>query len=300
MNYEVCGMRFLFKNKYDEIRSGWALFLSVIVLFIVILLVGFSVALITGNGAVRLFNTPFADYLLMSIAVLLLFWLIYKRPLKQMGLHSNKWFKQLMLGMAFGTILITLIIVIMLASGLIQFVDVNFNNLTNHLFWTGLLVFVGVGFFEELFARGFIMTVLKTTRNKWVILLLSSFIFGILHVANPSVTPFALINITLIGILIGYLFIKTGRLWAAIGIHFAWNFVQGNIFGSLVSGIDTISIVHIEVTGAEWLTGGEFGLEGGIICTFVVLLGLAYVHFCIKQNKNFWRIDSDMPLTRGL
>ncbi|MCL2839687.1 MAG: CPBP family intramembrane metalloprotease [Defluviitaleaceae bacterium] len=293
-------MRFLFKNKYDEIRSGWALFLSVIVLFIVILLVGFSVALITGNGAVRLFNTPFADYLLMSIAVLLLFWLIYKRPLKQMGLHSNKWFKQLMLGMAFGTILITLIIVIMLASGLIQFVDVNFNNLTNHLFWTGLLVFVGVGFFEELFARGFIMTVLKTTRNKWVILLLSSFIFGILHVANPSVTPFALINITLIGILIGYLFIKTGRLWAAIGIHFAWNFVQGNIFGSLVSGIDTISIVHIEVTGAEWLTGGEFGLEGGIICTFVVLLGLAYVHFCIKQNKNFWRIDSDMPLTRGL
>jgi len=291
---------FLFKNRYGEIRSGWTLFLSGIVLFMVMLLVGISIVLMTGDGALRLFNTPFVDYPLMSIAVLLLFWIIYKRPINQMGFYVNGWFKQLILGITFGTVSITSIIVIMFASGLMQFTNVNFHNLTNYQFWAGLLVFMFVGFFEELFARGFIMTALKTTRNEWVIVLLSSLIFAALHIANPSTTPFALINITLIGVLIAYLFIKTGRLWASIGIHFAWNFVQGNIFGSLVSGIDTISIIQIEVSGADWLTGGEFGLEGGAICTFIVLLGLVYVHFGIKQNKAFWRTDSDMPLTRGL
>jgi len=289
----------LFKNKYGEIRSGWALLLMMIALFITMMLVGLSVALITGDGA-RLFNTPFVDYPLMSLTVLLLFWLIYKRPLKQMGLYSKGWFKQLMFGISFGTVLISLIAVIMLASGLMQVSVLNFGNFSNQLFWRGLLVFVGVGFFEELLFRGFLMSALKTTRNKWAIALLSSFIFGISHIANPSVTPFALINITLIGVLIAYLFIKTGRLWAPIGIHFAWNFVQGNIFGSLVSGIDTVSIMQIEVVGAQWLTGGAFGLEGGVVCTFVVLLGLAYVHFGVKQSNDFWRIDSDMPLTRDV
>lgn len=289
----------LFKNKYGEIRSGWALLLMMIALFITMMLVGLSVALITGDGA-RLFNTPFVDYPLMSLTVLLLFWLIYKRPLKQMGLYSKGWFKQLMFGISFGTVLISLIAVIMLASGLMQVSVLNFGNFSNQLFWRGLLVFVGVGFFEELLFRGFLMSALKTTRNKWVIALLSSFIFGISHIANPSVTPFALINITLIGVLIAYLFIKTGRLWAPIGIHFAWNFVQGNIFGRLVSGIDTVSIMQIEVVGAQWLTGGAFGLEGGVVCTFVVLLGLAYVHFGVKQSNDFWRIDSDMPLTRDV
>jgi len=289
----------VFKNKYSEIRSGWALLLIAVALFITMMLVGFSVAIITGDGAVRLFNTPFVDYPLMSITVLLLFWLIYKRPLRQMGLYSEGWFGQLMFGIAFGAISISLIVIIMLVSGLIQISAVNLGNLSNQLFWRGLLVFVGVGVFEEFLARGFVMSALKTTRNKWVIVLLSSFIFGILHIANPSATPFALINITLIGVLIAYLFIKTGQLWASIGIHFVWNFVQGNIFGSLVSGVDTISIMQIDVVGAEWLTGGLFGLEGGVICTFVVLLGLAYVHFCMEQNNDFWRVDSDMPLIRG-
>ena len=292
-------MRALFKNRYGEIRSGWALFIMGMALFMVMMLVGIVVSLITGDGAVRLFNVPIIDYPLMSITILLVFWLIYKRPLRQMGLYCNEWLSQLMFGMVFGTISIALMVAIMWVSGLIRFTYMNIENLTNRLFWNGLLVFVGVGIFEELLARGFIMTALKTTRNKWVIVLLSSFIFAILHVANPSTTLFALVNITLIGMLIAYLFIKTGRLWASIGLHFAWNFVQGNIFGSLVSGVDTISIMQMEIQGAAWLTGGEFGFEGGVICTFVVLLGLAYVHFCAKQNEESWRIDSDVPLVRG-
>ena len=287
----------LFKNKFGEMRSGWILILLGMVLFIVMLLIAVVASFVTGDGA-RLFSLPFVDYPLMTATLLLLFRIVYKRPLNQMGFYASAWFKQLALGGLFGFILASLIVIISLLSGLMQFTGVNLGYFTHHLLWTGLLVYIGVGFFEETLARGFIMTALKTTRNKWIIVILSSLIFGLLHIAVPSITLLSLINITMMGVLLAYLFIKTGKLWASIGIHITWNFVHGNIFGSFTNNIAPISIFQAELIGAEWLTGGEFGLGGGVICSLVVLLGLAYVHFYVKHNKDFWQIDSNMPLTR--
>ena len=287
----------IFKNKYGEIRSGWAIILLGVVLFVTLVTVALAASFITGDGA-RLFNLPIVDYPLLTAAVLLLFSIIYKRPLNQMGFYADGWLKQLAFGGLFGIVLTTLIVVIMLLGGLIRFIDVNFDYLTGTLLWVGLLFFIGVGFFEETLARGFIMTAFKTTRNKWVIVLLSSLIFGLLHLAVPNITLLSLANIIIFGILFAYLFIKTGRLWAPIGIHITWNFVHGNILGSFTNQISPVSIFQIEVIGATWLTGGAFGLGGGIIFTLVALLSLAYVHFYVKHNKDFWRVDGDMPLTR--
>ena len=78
------------------------------------------------------------------------------------------------------------IAIIMLLSGLMQFADVSLGYFTNRLLWIGLLVYIGVGFFEETLARGFVMTALKTTRSKWVIVILSSLIFTLLHIASPN------------------------------------------------------------------------------------------------------------------
>ena len=287
----------LFKNKYGEIRSGWVLILSVGVLFIALILVALATSLITGGGA-NLFNMPFIDYPLMTAALLLLFRIVYKRPLNKMGFYANDWFKQLVFGGLFGIIMASSIFIIMLVSGLLQFTGANFGYFANYLLWVGLILYIGVGFFEETLARGFVMTALKTTRNKWIIVILSSLIFGLLHIASPNVTLLSLANITMFGVLLAYLFIKTGRLWAPMGIHITWNFVNGNIFGSFTNYIAPISIFQVEVMGADWLTGGVFGLGGGVIFSLVALFGLAYVHFCVKQNKDFWQVDSDMPLTR--
>ena len=288
----------LFKNKYGEIRAGWVLILLGVVLFVTLLLVAVAASFITGDGA-RLFNLPFVDYPLLTAALLLLFRIIYKRPLNQMGFYADGWLKQLAFGGLFGIVLTILIVAIMLFGGLIYFIDVNFDYFASGLLWVGLLFYIGVGFFEETLSRGFVMTALKTTRNKWVIVLLSSLIFGLLHIASPNMTLLSLVNITIFGVLFAYLFIKTGRLWAPIGIHISWNFVHGNIIGSFTNQIAPISIAQMEVIGAKWLTGGEFGLGGGVIFTLVALFGLAYVYFFVKHNKSFWLVDSDMPLTRN-
>jgi len=97
------------------------------------------------------------------------------------------------------------------------------------------------------------------------------------------------------------MFIKTGRLWASIGFHFSWNFVQGFIFGIPVSGVflPESALMSTVLIGPVWLTGGAFGVEGGAVCTLVLLLGLLFIHFCVKPPDNpekFWRIDGDLPL----
>ena len=231
--------------------------------------------------------------------MLLLFWLVYKRPIRQVGLHTAGWYKHLLFGGAFGTAAILLATIILLVTGTARFDSADWNGLLNALFWIGLMRYIFVGFFEELLSRGVMMTALKTTRNKWIIIFLPAVIFGLLHALNDNVTFFSLCNIALVGVLFAYLFIRTGRLWAPIGFHITWNFVQGNVLGIPVSGGSDFSVIQTLFTGPDWLTGGAFGVEGGAACTLVLALGLAFVHFCIKQRDYCWRIDSDLPLTRG-
>ena len=303
------------KNKYGELRSGWMLAMSLLLVYLIqipISIIAFIVLIQTGeitdpdalsDALMHIMASPIYNsivYPLMICLILLLFWLNYKRPFRQIGFYPDGWIKQLLLGGLFGIVLVTLITVILLVSGAGRIDSVDFSGLTNGLFWAGFLLFLYIGFFEEILTRGVMMTALKTTRDKWVIILVPSAIFGLMHIFNDNVTVFSLINLMLIGVLLSYLFIKTGRLWAPIGMHITWNFFMGNVFGIPVSGMSFFSIISIQFTGPSWLTGSAFGLEGGLLCTIAAILGLLFTHYCIKQTDCFWRIDSDMPLTRGL
>ena len=309
----------MLKNKYGELRGGWMLALSQAVLLIpqtiISLIVGLlavaqvgTATLLTNPNAlveasVALLNSTALTailYTLMIGSMLLLFWLVYKRPLRQMGFYSTGWIKQLLFGSLFGIVLIVLSLVLLLLSGTAQIASVDWRGLGNALFWGGLVNFIFVGFFEEILSRGIMMTALKSTRSKWVIVLIPSILFGLMHIFNQNVTVFSLLNIMVVGILFAYLFIKTGRLWAPIGFHITWNFFQGYVFGIPVSGgAPSVSVMNVIFTGSDWLTGGAFGIEGGAACTIAIILGLVFVHFCLKQTNDFWRIDSDLPLTRG-
>ena len=56
----------------------------------------------------------------------------------------------------------------------------------------------------------------------------------------------------------------------AIGVHVAWNFVQGGIFGSDISGTGSgRGLIEARFTGPDLLTGGVMGIEGSVV-TFVL------------------------------
>ena len=303
----------IFKNKYNELRSGWMLIMAILVYYLVqvIAMICFIViAALTGRaGDIEsllnieglsispIFNSII--YPLMICAMFLLFWSVYKRPIRQIGFYSSGWFRQLLFGGLFGIVLIIIQISILLISGTGRIKNTDFSGLISGYFWSGLLLFIYVGFFEEILSRGIMMTALKTTRNKWVIILLPSVLFGFMHIFNNNVTVFSLVNIMLAGVLFSYLLIKTGRLWAPIGLHITWNFFMGNVFGIPVSGNSFSAIINIQFIGPDWLTGGAFGLEGGALCTLAIASGLIFTHFCIKQSVGFWDVNSYMPLQRG-
>jgi len=65
-------------------------------------------------------------------------------------------------------------------------------------------------------------------------------------------------------------------LWLPIGIHIGWNFTQGGIFSVPVSGWTQEGLFQGSLTGPEWLSGGQFGVEGSIVAV-VVCVSLALV-----------------------
>ena len=51
----------------------------------------------------------------------------------------------------------------------------------------------------------------------------------------------------------------TRRLWLPIGLHAAWNFTEGGLFGASVSGTAPHGLLSSRFGGAPLLSGGEFG-----------------------------------------
>ncbi len=145
-----------------------------------------------------------------------------------------------------------------------------------------LLAFLIQGFAEEIFIHGYVMTVfLAPGRNVWVGVGISSFLFAFLHLGNDGIGFIAILNLCLFGTLAGLLTIRTGNLWAAAGLHSMWNFMQGNFFGISVSGASPMPSVFRSVLfpDSERVNGGAFGLEGGLVVTLVILLGILAVMY---------------------
>ncbi len=98
-------------------------------------------------------------------------------------------------------------------------------------------VFVLVGFNEELLFRGYHLQTITSGLNLFWGLIISSIIFGGLHLANPNATWVSAAGIFFAGLFLAYGYIRTKQLWLSIGLHIGWNFFEGVAFGFPVSGL---------------------------------------------------------------
>ncbi|MYH08726.1 MAG: CPBP family intramembrane metalloprotease [Gemmatimonadales bacterium] len=132
-------------------------------------------------------------------------------------------------------------------------------------------------FTEELLFRGYPFRVLHVRFGPVPAVVATSVAFGLVHGANPGVTPLALVNLTLAGVLLGVAYWRSGSLWFVTGLHFGWNWVMA-ASGLPVSGLDvSVSGLEAAVTGPVLWTGGAFGPEGALMITFVTVLGTAWL-----------------------
>lgn len=155
-----------------------------------------------------------------------------------------------------------------------------------------LLVLVGwivQGSTEEIVTRGFILPVTGARWGPAAGVAVSSLLFALLHGLNPGITALSVVNLVLVGVLLGLYALYEGALWGVCLWHAAWNWAQGSVFGLEVSGTKTgmLAILDLKENGPDVVTGGLFGPEGGLATTLTLSLGIAVIVLAARR-KGAW------------
>lgn len=153
---------------------------------------------------------------------------------------------------------------------------------------------------EEIFFRGIVFRWIERLAGTWAGLVASSALFGIAHLFNPAATWTSTIFIAVeAGLLLGGVYMLTRNLWLPMGLHAAWNFTQGGIFGVPVSGLPDHGLIDSKLQGPEILSGGPFGLEASVIALVVATAaGVWFVRRAIRAGKIFgpmWSREKPVP-----
>jgi membrane protease YdiL (CAAX protease family) len=148
------------------------------------------------------------------------------------------------------------------------------------------IIFIFVGWNEELLSRGYHLQTIGSGINLFWGVMLSSAVFGLLHIFNPNATWISTVGIFLAGIFLAYAYVRTRQLWLSIGLHIGWNFFQGVVFGFPVSGLDIYALTRIQVHGPELWTGGAFGPEAGLIVLPAFLLGAGLIYLYTRNRES--------------
>jgi membrane protease YdiL (CAAX protease family) len=250
----------------------------------------FTRKIIGDNPAVLLLNDLVFGFIFITLLVFARVKFGEKRRISSIGLEKEGFIKKYLIGFGIGVLMFSLVTLLLSISGHI-IVNRNPVSPSGILALSGVLIVIPGWMIqsatEEILSRGWFMNVLGARYNVAVGLIVSSAFFGLMHFANANASILAILNIVLVGLFLGLYVIKTNDLWGVCGLHAAWNWTQGNIFGFEVSGqtVTAGSLMHLKLTGAEWFTGGAFGPEAGMAATIVLSIGIIIV-YVMPLHKN--------------
>jgi len=259
------------------LRPIWRCFLSVVVVF----LAHEAANLAAGElqYVVPWMGAKYALYFLFELAALLGAFKIMTRvferkPLGMVGLAFHPvWVTELCVGLGIGGIMMVLVGMAEVLLALTRFTPSPLAATSELAYGGGLFLILFISATnEELVFRGYPFQKLVESVGRTGAVALASVCFGLVHLGNPDHTLFSTVNTMLVGVPLSIAYLRTRALWMPVGIHFAWNYVQGFIFGLPVSGFRLpATVLNPRVHGGAWLTGSSYGPEGGLLCTIVVV-----------------------------
>jgi len=287
-------MRKIFINDFGRLRSGWRLLIFVLVFFAILFL--FATALRAAYfGLVQFGPTiPHAEFiadiifrLTLVVAALAAGYVCVRwlegLPWRSLGLTLHQgWLRDLVIGFVVGFASLVIAVVIATAGGGLRFSfagSVMMSAVAKAFLSTAPLLFVAALGEEALF-RGYVLQTLTRAQLAWLGLLLTSVPFGLAHLSNPNVVPgVTFANTAIAGIWLGAAYLRTRSLWFPLGIHWSWNWALGWFFGLPISGINVVANPLLKGTdlGPAWLTGGSYGIEGGVACTVALIVSTLFI-----------------------
>jgi CAAX protease family protein len=187
--------------------------------------------------------------------------------------------RELMLGLAIGTTLQLMVLAILAATHSVHYSFAGgFSLHSCRLIALNILLFAVAATVEELSFRGYALKWLAWSIGAPAALVLSGIVFGAAHGFNDGATFFSTVNTALAGILLAIPYIRTRSMWMQIGLHWSWNLVLCTIVSLPVSGLNFGPRFFITSdAGPRWLTGGNYGPEGGAAVTIVCVAGIGWL-----------------------
>ncbi len=287
-----------------RLRAGWRLLIQTALLVALILCIGVIILLpysyLGGkelSGFFYLLASTIIEVFSITLSVFLARRFLDKRSFVSLGLKLNRQAAyNLLAGIIITFIMMGLIYLIMWLSGWIEFEGFAWQNaqpaavIANTLLI--FLAFVLVGWNEELLSRGYHLQNLADGLNLTWGVILSSAVFGVLHLANPNATWLSAAGIFLAGLFLAYGYLRTRQLWLPIGLHIGWNFFEGTVFGFPVSGMEFYHLIQHTVGGPQLWTGGAFGPEAGLVMLPALAVGMIMVYTYTEISRKQVAVSS--------
>jgi CAAX protease family protein len=215
---------------------------------------------------------------------------IERRSLAELGFPARNALRELGLGLALAAGLFTAIIAGMALCGWyvlkgMRWQEPGGDALTFAIF--GLVSYFLVAIREEVLFRGMLFRIVEETLGTRIALAFSALMFGGAHLLNDSASLWSAVAIALeSGILFGAAYMLTRALWLPIGLHWSWNYFEGYVYGTPVSGAQPPGLLVPSISGPELWTGGAFGPEAGLMA--LVLsggVGLLMLVMCVRSGR---------------
>jgi membrane protease YdiL (CAAX protease family) len=282
-------------NKKPLIKQGW---LRVLLFFILYFLVNLFIAVpvvlviafIRPSAGTSLTDLMSGEYLwvtllVTAIAAFITVFIFRKgvdrKSLASLGFETSGYFAEGASGFFLALVILGIGSIVLYFSGHLQWTDIAFD--PNHLFIAfGMILMLVLT--EEMVFRGYILSNLMESFNKWVALIISALLFALVHSLGPNVNLLSVAGLLLAGVLLGINYIYTKNLWYAIVFHLCWTFTQGPLLGYKMSGLNLPSLLQLETKGDDMITGGEFGFEASAINILLLLVAISILYFIYEKK----------------
>ena len=225
-----------------------------------------------------------SDIVMMRI-VFLFCRFIQKRKLRTLGFIKKGMLKEYGLGMLLGFAFFSVCVLLGVLFGGLKIEGIS-PEFSIGIFVAYLLGYMVQGMTEEVLCRGYFLGSYARRYPVYAAVLANSLLFASLHLLNSGISVLAFINITLFGIFASIYFIRRGSIWGIGAFHSIWNLVQGNFYGIKVSGtpVGNTLFTTQAIAGKSLWNGGDFGMEGSLICTIVLTCGIIFLY--TRKNKD--------------
>lgn len=299
----------IFINQTGRLRSGWRFLIFLLAVlfassFFGVIVREILVRMPIGFDDNSLLSFIYPNFTLLTVS-LFVGWLCGKflenLPFRALGCWFTKnWLKDLSFGLILGAVSILFAAFIGVIFGGLSF-RLNQENGQSAILLTlgvSLLVFIIGGAAEELFFRGYMLQTFARANLAWLAITFTSLFFASAHLGNPGANYISTLNTALAGIWFGIAYLKTRNLWFVFGLHLMWNWVQGAFLGLPVSGITeltTAPLFRVSEFGAKQITGGDYGIEGGIACTIAIIFSTVLIWYLpfLKPSEEMLALTSE-------